>query len=81
VTTWQPHHSGHALPPPPKGRDVSEDTQVEIVYSEHSYEQVELRAILSLLAFLVIFNIFGPIENKIISSKLLILCVVIVKPV
>jgi len=49
VMTWQPHHSGHALPPPPKGKDVSEDTQVELIYkqmeliySEHSYEQVEL---------------------------------------
>jgi len=31
VIMWQPHHSGHALPPPPKGRDVSEDTQVELV--------------------------------------------------
>jgi len=29
VMTWQPHHLGHALPPPPKGRDGSEDTQVE----------------------------------------------------
>jgi len=25
VMTWQPHHSGQALPPPLKGRDVSED--------------------------------------------------------
>jgi hypothetical protein len=46
VMTWQTH-SGHALSPPPKGRDVSEDTQVESVLAEHSYEQVELRAILS----------------------------------
>jgi len=29
--TWQPFHSGQAFPPPPKGRDVSEDTQVELV--------------------------------------------------
>jgi hypothetical protein len=38
---------GHALSPPPTGRDVSEDTQVELVLAEHSYEQVELKAILS----------------------------------
>jgi len=25
MMTWQAH-SGHALPPPPKGKDVSEDT-------------------------------------------------------
>jgi hypothetical protein len=47
VMTWQTYYSGHALPPPPTGRDVSEDTQVESVLAEHSYEQVELRAILS----------------------------------
>jgi len=44
---WQPHHSGQALTPTPKGRDVSEDKQVDLVYSEHNYEQVELKAILS----------------------------------
>jgi len=32
---------------PPKGKDESEDTQVELVLLEHSYEQVELKAILS----------------------------------
>jgi hypothetical protein len=32
VMTWQPHCSSGALPPPPEGRDVSEDTQVESVY-------------------------------------------------
>jgi len=62
---WQPHHSGHALPPPPKGMDGSEDTQVEL---EHSCEQVKLRAIL------VIFNIFGFIENKRSSSTYLVCC-------
>jgi hypothetical protein len=41
------HISGHAHSPPPTGRDVSEDTQVESVLAEHSYEQVELTAILS----------------------------------
>jgi len=55
---WQPHHSGYALPPPPKGRGVSEDTQGGLVYSEHSCEQVDLRAIL------VIFNIFGLLKIK-----------------
>jgi hypothetical protein len=29
VMTWQPQHSGQSLPPSPKGRDVSEDTEVE----------------------------------------------------
>ncbi len=47
VMTWQTHDSGHAPSPPPTGRDESEDTQVELVLSEHSYEQVELIVILS----------------------------------
>jgi len=47
VMTWQTHYSGHSPPPPPTGRDVSEDTQVKSVLAEHSYEQVELKAILS----------------------------------
>jgi len=49
VMTWHTHYSGHALTPPPTGRDVSKDTQVELVLAEYSYEQVELRAILALL--------------------------------
>ena len=44
---WQAHDSGHAPSPPPTGRDESEDTQVELVLSEHCYEQLELIAILS----------------------------------
>jgi len=56
VMMWQPHQSGHILTPPPKGRDVSKDTQVMLVYTEHSCEQVELRA---LLAILFIFNILA----------------------
>ncbi len=36
----------HTPSPPPTGRDESEDTQVELVLSEHCYEQVELIAIL-----------------------------------
>jgi len=54
---------------------VSEDTQVELVLAEHSYEQVELRAIL------VIFKHSGFIENKRTSFKLLILCVIILNRV
>jgi len=46
--TWQTHYSGHALSPPPTDRDVSENTQVELVLSEHSYEQIEFKPILSL---------------------------------
>ncbi len=80
VMKWHPHYSGHALPPPLKGSDVSEDTQVELVYSEHSWGQVEPKAIL-FYAILVIFNIFDFIENKRTSFKLLILCVVILKQV
>ncbi len=68
-------------PTPPKGRDVSEDTQVELVYSEHSWGQVEPKAISLLYAIFVIFNIFGFIEIKRKSFKLLILCVVILKHV
>ncbi len=63
VMPWQTHYLGHALSPPPTGRDVSEDTQVESVLSEHSYEQVELKAILS-FAILVIFNILALLKIK-----------------
>jgi len=45
--TWQAHDTGHAPSPLPTGRDEGEDTQVELVLSEHSYEQVELIVILS----------------------------------
>jgi len=31
VMTWQPHCSGDALPPPLKGVDESEHTQMELV--------------------------------------------------
>jgi len=44
---WQAHDSGHAPSPRPTGRDESEDTQVELLLSEHCYEQVEFIAILS----------------------------------
>ncbi len=44
---WQAHDSGQALSPPPTGMAESEDTQVELVLSEHCYEQVKLIAILS----------------------------------
>jgi len=44
---WQAHDLGQALSSPPTGRAESEDTQVELVLSEHCYEQVELIAILS----------------------------------
>ncbi len=45
--TWQAHDTGNAPSPPPTGRDEGEDTQVELVLLEHSFEQVELTAILS----------------------------------
>jgi len=45
--TWQAHDTGHAPTPPPTGRDEGEDTQVELVWLEHSFEKVELSAILS----------------------------------
>jgi len=61
---WQAHGTGHAPSPPPTGRDESEDTKVELVLSEQSYEQVELVVTLSLFAVLIIFNIFGFLENK-----------------
>jgi hypothetical protein len=60
---WQPNYSGHALSPPLKGRDVREDTQVELVYSEHSCGQVESKAIL-FYAFLVIFNLLTLLKIK-----------------
>jgi len=44
---WQAHDSGHALSSPPTGWDESEDKQVELVLSEHCYEQVELIVVLS----------------------------------
>jgi len=78
--TWQTHYSGHALSPPPTGRDVSEDTQVKLVLAEHSYEQVELRAILS-FCYSCYFQHSGLYENKRTSFKLLILCVIILNQV
>ncbi len=45
--TWQTHDSGHAPSPPSTGRDESEDTQVELVLLEHSFEQEKLKVILS----------------------------------
>jgi len=44
---WQAHDTGHAPSSPPTGRDKGEDTQVELALLEHSFEQVELTAILS----------------------------------
>jgi len=35
--SWQTHYLGHALSPPPTGRDVSENTQVESVLPEHGF--------------------------------------------
>jgi len=75
--TWQAHDSGHAPSPPPTGRAESEDTQVELVLSEHCYEQVELIAILSFWLYLLFSTYFASIENKRTSLKLLILCVAI----
>ncbi len=37
---WQAHVSGHGPSPPPTG----EDTFVELVLLEHSFEHVELKA-------------------------------------
>jgi len=70
---WQTHnYSGHALSPPLIGRDESKDTQVELVLSEHSFEQVELKAIL-LFDCTCYFQCFGPFyENKRTLFKLLI---------
>jgi hypothetical protein len=64
VMTWQTHYSGHALSPPPTGRDVSEDTQIELVLPEHSYVEVELKVILSLFAISVIFNTLDLLKIK-----------------
>jgi len=47
VMTWQAHDSGHTPSPLPTGRAESEDTQVKLALFEHSFEQVELTAILS----------------------------------
>jgi len=76
VMMWQTHDSGHAPSPPPTGRDESEDTQVELVLSEHSYEQAELIVILS-FCYTCYFQHSGLIENKRTSFKLHILCVII----
>ncbi len=64
VMMWQPHHSGHALIPPQKGRDVSEDTQVELVLAKHSCEQV-------LFAIILYFQHFCFIKNIIQASHLM----------
>ncbi len=68
VMTWQAHVLGHASSPPPTGRDESEDTQVEVVLFEHSFEQVELKAVLSFCCTCY-FQHFGFTENKRTSSK------------
>jgi len=73
---WQTNYSGHALSPPLTGRDVSEDTKVEFVLADHSYDQVELKAILS-FCYSCYFQHSGFIENKRTSLKLIILCVII----
>jgi len=57
-------HSGHALSPPPKGMDVSGDTKVKSVLAEHSNKQVELKAILSFLLFLLFSNILALLKIK-----------------
>jgi hypothetical protein len=80
VMTWQTHYRGHALSPPPTGRDESEGTPVELVLAEHSYEQVELTAILS-FCYSCYFQHSGFTENKRRSFKLLILCVIILNMV
>ncbi len=76
LMTWQTHVSGHAPSPPPTGRDESEDTQVELVLSEHIYEQEELIVNLS-FSYFCYFQHFGFIETKRTSSKLHILFVII----
>ena len=77
--TWQAHVTGHVPLPPPTGRDVCEDTQVELlVLAEHSYEQVELRAILS-FCYSCYFQHSGLYENK--RTSFLILCVIILNQV
>jgi hypothetical protein len=63
-----------ALSPPPTGRDLNEDTQLELVLAEHSYEEVELKAILS-FCYSCYFQHFGLYEKK-TSLKNLILCVI-----
>jgi hypothetical protein len=55
--TLQPHYLGHTLPPPLKGRDVSVDTEVELVFFEHSCKQVEFKTIL-LLCYSCYFSTF-----------------------
>jgi len=82
VMTWQSTTQVmHRAPtPPPRAWDVSEDIQVELVLSEHSGEQVELKAILS-FAIICNFQNFGFIENKRTLFKLLIFCVVILNQV
>ncbi len=80
LMTWQIHYLGHALPPLPKGRYVNKDTQVELVLSEHSYEQVELKAVLS-FDISCYFQHSGLYEDKITLSKPLILCAIILKQV
>jgi hypothetical protein len=68
VMTWQAHVSGHAPSPPPTGRDESEDTQVELVLFEHSFEQVKTQSC-SLFLLYLLFSTFWLIENKRTSSK------------
>ncbi len=75
--TWQAHVSGHAPSPPPTGRDESEDTLVELVLFEHSFEQVELKAFLSFCCTCHFQHILASLKIKEQHQNLFILCVII----
>jgi len=71
----------HTLTPLPKGRDESEDTQVELVLSEHSCEQVELKAVLSFCCTCYFQHILASLKIKEHHQNPLILCVLTLKQV
>ena len=66
---------------PPTGRDESEDTQVELVLLEHSFVQVELKAILSFDCTCYFQHILASLKIKEHHQNLFILCVIILNHV
>jgi len=81
VMTWQAHVSGQAPSPPPTGSEESEDTQVELVLFELSFEQVELKAVLSSCCTCYFQHILASLKIKEHHQNIFILCVIILNQV
>jgi hypothetical protein len=78
---WQAHVSGHASSPPPTGREESEDTQVELVLFEHSFEQVKTQSRSLFLLYLLFSTFWLYLKIKEHHQNLFIICVIILNQV